>query len=195
MTRALRVLAPVLLLAAAVPARAAILDVTFSGAVSAEQNTSFAIGQTISGEFRYQTESGQYLSFTIGGTSISAPFTSSAKIATDQYTALYQAQLSPVTAGGSVNSTYTLDLEAISTFPVTGNSTADAVALLTNAGQLATNLDPSSQFGFYNATASGTNVTSVTASLSTLSVAVPEPATLALVLGSVAGLGLLRRRA
>ena len=194
MQRALRFLAPVLLISAALPARAAILDVTFSGPVTTEQNAAFTVGQTISGEFLYRTDTNQYLSFTIGGTSIQPPYTSSANLAVDEYTALYQAQSSPVATGGSTNSTYTLDLEAIGVFPVTGNSTADAVSLLTNTSQLATNLDPSSDFGFYNATASGTNVTSVTAALTTLKVAVPEPATLALIMTSIAGLGFLRRR-
>ena len=93
--------------------------------------------------------------------------------------------------GGDLNSTFSLDLEALNT-PWTA---ANAVALLTSA-QLATNLDTTlSTFTYYMANSNGTNIHSVTAMLTGIQVsAVPEPSSVALLLAGVAGVGAVVRR-
>ena len=169
--------------------QAAVIDAKFTGTVDTQTSTAFAIGSTLSGEFKYDTAAGKYLLFTIGGQSVAPGFASSATLTPDLYSAIYQAQLSPV-SGGSTNSTFTVDLEGIAPW-----STASALALLLSPSMLASNLDTTlSTFGFYNANADGTNVHAVTALLKSIGItAVPEPQTTALLLAGVMALALRRR--
>ena len=164
-------------------ASADVIDAKFSGQVATQTNTSFAVGAAINGEFLYDTVSSHYLSFVIGGQSVLPGFLSTATITPDLYSAIYQAQLSPVPLPGTRNSTFTVDLEGQNPWP-----SNNALALLTNAGQLATNLDRIfSNFGYYNANSDGTDVHALSATLAAFQVsAVPEPSTVALMLVGLA---------
>ena len=155
---------------------AAAIDAKFTGQVVSQTGTSFAVGSTISGEFVFDTVSNSFTMFQIGGQSSAPGYVSKADITPDQYTALYQAQISPVELGGTLNSTFAVDLEGLAKWPGT-----NAIDLLTNAA-LMTNLDfPASSFGFFIANADGTGQHSVNASLgSFLITAVPEPTTVLL---------------
>lgn len=189
MKRLLKLAVAIAAVATSLSAHASVIDAKFSGTVGSQVNTSFAVGTPISGEFSYDTFAGRYLSFMVGGESVAPGYSSLASITPDQYSAIYQAQLSPV-LGGTVNSTFAVDLEGLSPWPFW-----DPMALLLDAGQLATNLDTSlSNFGFYTANADGTGVRSLNAMLTGFRVtAVPEPGTAALLLVGVAAVGGLRR--
>ncbi len=171
------------------PAHADVLDATFSGTVSTQSGTAFVVGAAIGGEFTYDTDTGRFLSFEVGGRAVAPGYASSAAITPDLFSAIYQAQVTPVGQPGASNSTFSLDLESLAGWP-----SQDAVALLTDASQLATNLDAtSSGFGFYTGSAGGGGVQAVTATLGTLAVtAVPEPETIAMLLCALGALGLMR---
>jgi hypothetical protein len=175
-------------LATALSAQAVIIDAKFSGNVKEQAGTTFAVGAAISGEFFFDTATNKYLSFVIGGLSVAPGFDSKADMSPDQYQALYQADLSALTPGVTINSNFKLDLQAGGAFFPTNS----AVALLTSSA-LASNLDPlASSFGFYTGNADGTNIKSLNASLKSLSItAVPEPST-ALMLAAGAALLALR---
>ena len=174
-----------------------VLDVSFSGVVSAEVGLSTSlVNSTVTGQFLYDTTTQSFQSFTINGQSVAPGFQSLLAQTPDTFSSTYTAQVSPVTTGGTLNSTFALDLESLNGWPET------PLALLTDSNQLATNLDTpasdpgqalgtNSSFNYYIANANGTNVTSLTATLESISVqvnSVPEPGTYALML---AGLGLV----
>jgi hypothetical protein len=106
----------------------------------------------VSGEFIFDTVTANL--FTIGGRSVAPSFAWSASVTPDLTSAIFQAQLSPVQpGGGTVNSTFILDLEALIKWP-----SNDPFALLA-PNVLAANLDTGlSSFGFYIANADGTGV-------------------------------------
>jgi hypothetical protein len=190
--------------AALTPAGAAdapgeVLDVTFSGVVATTVGgTGYAIGASVTGEFVYSTTTNSFDFFTVGGQSIPTGFDSSASITPSLTDAIYQAQISPVSTGGTISNTFNLDLSSLTTWP----STNDAVRLLTDANQLATNLDTvtnplsafPSTFSYYTANADGSNVVSLSADLTSLQVTAPEPASLTLLATSLLGFGAMRRR-
>jgi len=165
-----------------VSAHALPIDVKFMGTVQSQIDSGFAVNSPVSGEFFYDPVTAMYSLFTIAGRSVAPGFASSAVVTPDLTAAIFQAQLSPVQSGGTLNSTFTLDLEALIKWP-----SNDAFAAL-SANVLAANLDKGlSTFGFYTANADGTGVHSLTASLSAIQ-AVPEPASLALCLAGLAAL-------
>ncbi len=180
----------VALVATAGVAHASIIDARFSGTVSDQNNTTFAVGSTIAGTFVYDTAIRRYLSFNIGGQSVAPGYLSSASVTPDLYSAIYQAQVSPL-AGGSTNSTFAVDLEGISPWP-----SNDAILVLLNAARLASNLDTAlSTFGFFTGNPDGTGVRSLNAALAAIRVtAIPEPGSTALVLIGLTALGLRRAR-
>lgn len=181
-------------------AQAVVIDTKFSGFVTSQTMTKSAVGSTVSGEFTYDTASKAYLMFTVGGISIPAGYASQAVIGPQLVSALYKAQISPVSQGGTVNDSFSLDLEALGSFP-----SSDAVALLTNTSQLTTNLDlasnqasefPSS-FSFSIGKSNGAVTQSLNAKLTSVASsvqAVPEPASLALLALTLTGFAALRRR-
>src|SRR5215471_5011887 len=184
-------------LAVVVPAHAAVIySVNFTGTVSQTQGaTGQAIGSTVSGHFDLDGGTGNFLDFTIAGRSVAAGYQSVASIGPALTDAIFTAQVSPLSSGLPSNSSFTLDLSALTTWP----STDTALTLLTDRAQLTTNLDlvtnplsafPST-FGYYTANANGTNVVSLNANLTSITaVASPEPASLVLLVSSLVGLGL-----
>ena len=192
MKRLLSIAGAFVALAAAAPAHAFLIDARFAGIVDTQRNyPTLPSGASVDGEFVYDTATSRYVSFTIGGLSVAPGYASTASVTPDLYSAIYQAQLSPV-PGGTLNSTFNLDLEGIGRWP-----SSNAIALLLNASQLANNLDTTlSTFGFFTGNADGTNIRSLSAALSRIQVtAIPEPGSvLLLVAGAAAAAMRLRRR-
>lgn len=187
-------------LAAVVPAHAAIYSVNFQGIVSQTQGaTGQALGNTVTGHFDLDSISGNFLDFMIAGRSVAAGYSSSAVIGPPFTDAFYTAQVSPVSTGGSTNSTFILDLSSLSSWPATDTP----YTLLTDTAQLTTNLDTinnplsafPSTFSYYTADATGGNIVALNANLTSVTAtATPEPATFALLGSSLLGLALFVRR-
>ena len=179
-------------------AYATIFSVSFSGVViDSTGATGDSVGNTIAGSFSLNDGSGQFSSFTID--SKNAPAGSLANNSYGLFDAIYEDQISPVSAGGNVNSTFTLDLSSVNGWP-TGTDTI--YTLLTDSSQIPGNLDTSGDFftttfGYYTSDAAGNNVVQLDADLTSLTVtATPEPASFTLLSIALAGIGFLvpRRR-
>jgi len=190
-------------LAAVIPAHAATISVDFTGTVFKTQGaTGQAIGNTVAGHFDLNNLTGNFLDFTIAGHSVAAGYQSFASIGPALTDAIFTAQVSPVSSGLPSNSSFTLDLSALTTWP----STDTAITLLSDTAQLTTNLDTvtnplsafPSTFNYYTANADGTNVVALNANLTSIRAAVvaatPEPASLVLLGSALVGLGLFIRR-
>jgi hypothetical protein len=179
-----------------------IYSASFTGTVNqTEGATGESVGDTVSGEFDLNQTTGEFLDFTIDGQSVAPGFLSSAGIGPALFDAIYTAEVSPVSSGLPSNSSFSLDLSSLTTWP----STDTAYTLLTDTNQLATNLDTvnnplsafPSTFNYYTANADGTNVVSLSAdltSISATSTVTPEPGTFALLGCSFLGVGIFRRR-
>jgi hypothetical protein len=190
--------AAVLAMLAAVPAKAALLDVTYDAVVSIADgttaNTGLADGQVVHGEFLLDT-AGNVLRFsnlagyaapTDGTTTAAIPFS---------YTSATFALGTYASAGAPLNDSVTVGL-----FPTGVFDTTDPAALLQETN-LNSQLDfTGSPFGseatFLLADAASNNPTRVVAYLTDISVSVPEPATMAILATAIGALvGVRRRRA
>jgi hypothetical protein len=205
MKRTLSVLAIAALAAgsAATAHAAAIYTASFTGTVFQTQGaTGQPVGSTVTGRFDLDSTTGSFLDFMIAGRSVAAGYLSSATIGPALFDAIYIAQVSPVALGTPSNSSFFLDLSSLSTWP----STDTVYTLLTDRTQLTTNLDTvanplsafPSTFGYYTASADGTNVVALSANLTSITaVATPEPSSLVLLASSLLCLGFFvsRRRA
>jgi hypothetical protein len=185
----------------AAPAHADVIySVDFTGTVYQTQGvTGQSVGSTVTGHFDLDSTNASYLDFTIAGKSVAAGYTSFATIGPALTDAIYTAQVSPVSSGMPSDNTFSLDLSSLTTWP----STDTAYTLLTDTTQLANNLDTitnplsafPSTFNYYMANADGTNVVALAADLTSVTAtAVPEPASLGLVVPLLLGLVLFVRR-
>lgn len=193
-------------LLAAAPAQAApIYDVSFTGSVASTQgSTGFVVGSTVTGELIYNGNSNTFTLFTVAGASATAPFTSLASLTPDRSSALYQAQVSAVQQGGTVNSNFALALEGRNPFPV---AFGDAQGVLGLGSSLFSLLDTAagnpgtptpSTFGYNLSQSNGTVTARLLANLTSINVtstnvAVPEPGSLALLGTAALGLMGIRR--
>ncbi|HTA47727.1 MAG TPA: hypothetical protein VK789_35055 [Bryobacteraceae bacterium] len=160
---------------------AAIYTVNFTGTVYQTQGaTGVSVGNTVRGHFNLDGSTGNFLDFTIAGQSAAPGFLSSVSIGPALYDAIYSAQVSPVALGTPGNNSFFVDLSSLATWP----STDTAYTLLSDTSQLPTNLDTAnnplsmfpSTFGYYTASANGTDVVALSANLTSVRVeATPEP--------------------
>jgi hypothetical protein len=196
--RVFAIAAPAVLFAASAHA-GIIYSVNFTGTVFQTQGaTGQSVGSTVTGHFDLDSTAG-FLDFMIAGKSVAPGYMSFASIGPALFDAIYTAQVSPVATGMSSNSTFSLDLSSLTTWPPTDT----AYTLLTDTTQLTTNLDTitnplsafPSTFSYYTADASGTNVVALSADLKSINAtATPEPASLALIAPLLFALGVFVRR-
>lgn len=184
--------ATVLTIVAAAPARAALINAAYTGAVTSQLNSTFVVGSTVAGSFSYDTVLRDFPSFTIGG--FTKPAGAVPTVTSDGFTALYRSQLSVLPLGSGINNTLAVELDG-------AFSTRDPVALLLQPNLFA-GLDNTSSINYLRSDAAGTpaNTVRLTATLTGLSVStvpgpanVPEPASIALFATALAGLTALRR--
>lgn len=181
--------------ASPVVTHAAIIDVRFAGLVTGQGGTGLRVGDPYRGEFVFDSDANRFMSFEIGGAFAIPGFSSSAFITADRLSAVYRAELPRSQNFNTFGQSFTLDLEGLSPWP-----DLDAVALLTNSAALATNLDtdpssPSPSTFTYRRDSGGIGDRTVFANLTSLEVSVPEPTSLALLMGAGLGLVFCRRKA
>lgn len=171
---------------AAMPAHAVLLNAAYSGAVTSQSNTSFAVGSVVTGSFSYDTDLGDFQTFVIG--TFTKPAGAVPTLTNNGSSALYRSQLSAVLDPSGVNNTLALALDGA--FP-----TNSPTALLLQPNLFAS-LDDTSSINYLRSDAAGTpaNTVRLTATLTGLAVtAVPEPASSALFATALIGLYALRR--
>lgn len=188
-------------MAVATPAHAGfIFSADFTGVVDQTQGaTGFSPGDTVTGHFDIDSGTGKFLDFKIGGKSVEPNFDSTATFSPGNFDAFYTAAVSPVAQNTPSNSSFTLDLSSLTSWPAFDN----VYTLLIDKNQLATNLDTASNpksngfpstFSYYTANANGSSVVSLGANLTSITATAPEPGTLAVAASALLGLGLMARR-
>ncbi|MBV9742843.1 MAG: hypothetical protein JO099_03700 [Acidobacteriia bacterium] len=188
------------LLSAASSRADVIYSADFTGTVYQTQgSTGQSVGSTVTAHFDLDGTTGSFLDFMIAGKSVAPGYTSFASIGPALTDGIYTAQVSALSTGMSSNSTFSLDLSSLNTWP----SSDTAYTLLTDKAQLMTNLDTignplsafPSTFSYYTADADGTSVVALAADLTSINAtAVPEPAGIALTAPLLLALGFFVRR-
>ena len=183
------------LLAVSVGARAALINANFAGTITSQTNTSYAVGGSLAGSFTYDTSASVYDSFNVGlyflpadaASLVPAPYSSVQSVQ-------FQALAAAGATGGTTDASLTVDLETNGSF-----NTTNLLAFVRSPGAITTDpADPNPSFISYFAQDANGVSTSVTANLGSFSAtvsAVPEPASLALLMLPVLGLAFLRRAA
>ena len=177
-------------------ADAAVINAAFSGTVSSQASTAYALGSAISGSFSYDTSLERYTGFNIGTYSLPAGATSNVP---PPLSATQSVQFSAIAAssstGGTTNTALTVDLETNGFF-----NTTNLLSFVQNPGPgaITTNpLDPNPSFFEYASGSSGSPSAFVIADLSSFAATVtgvPEPASLALLAAALSGLAVTRCR-
>ena len=178
-------------------AQASLITADFSGTVTSEARTAYAVGSAISGAFTYDTASGHYTAFTIGSYGLPAGAASYAPPAfASTQSVQFAARSSASAANGSTSTSLTVDLETNGFFNTENLASFTAAP---GPGALTTSsTDPNPSFFEYASGVSGSPVAFVNATLSSFgppATSVPEPASLALLSFGAAALALGRRRA
>ncbi len=177
-------------------AKAALITADFSGTVTSEADTAYAVGSAISGTFTYDTVAGRYTAFAIGSYGLPAGAASYVPPAfASTQSVQFAARSSASAANGNTNTSLTVDLET------TGFFNTENLASFTAApgpGAVTTNpASPDPSFFEYSSGVSGSPAMFVEADLSSFgapATRVPEPASLALLTLGVAGLAFGRGR-
>ena len=180
-------------------AQASLYTTTFSGKVRQEQGSGLAVGGTVTGTFVYDSATGSFASYAVGGFALAQPVGGEdAKVRMVQTVpplADYQAKITAIVPQDTVTTRFQLQLIPASPG---GFGSSDPLAILSDP--LLLGLRSSTSYFGFNSTGRFGFVQSFQTTVDTISTTVstptpvPEPSTM-LLLGSLAlGFGIARRR-